>query len=51
MSPMLLSQAEERVVNAMRRHVLHGHGEIKIQIRPGSIRVQEGKGYIFVTGS
>jgi hypothetical protein len=32
---------------AIARHVQHGHGEILIQIKPDSVRVQEGYGHIF----
>ena len=44
-----LNQQEQCAVDAMRRHVAHGHGEILIQVRPGSVRVQEGLGHLFET--
>ena len=44
---MNLSPVEVFIIEAVRRHVAHGHGEISIQIRPGSVRVQEGVGSLF----
>jgi len=47
MTRMDLSEEEALLVSVVRQHVQHGHGEIKIQIRPGSMRIQEGKGHLF----
>ena len=42
-----LELAEALIIASVRSHYAHGHGEIVIQIRPGSIRVREGKGHLF----
>ena len=47
MTRMDLSEEEALLISVVRSHVKHGHGEIKIQIRPGSMRIQEGKGHLF----
>ncbi len=42
-----LNQWEQTVIDSLRLHVAHGHGEIVIQVRPGSLRIQEGLGHVF----
>jgi len=42
-----LTPEENLVIEVMRQHVEHGHGEIKIQIQPGRLRIQEGRGHLF----
>ena len=42
-----LNQWEQTVIDSLRRHVAHGHGEIVIQVRPASLRIQEGLGHVF----
>ena len=41
-----VAEAVALVTEAIERHVAHGYGEITIHIKPGSIRVQEGRGHI-----
>lgn len=38
-----LSPEERHVVTALRAHVAHGYGEIRIKVDGGNVDVQEGK--------
>ena len=35
------------LLSVVAQHIAHGHGEMKIQIKPGAMRIQEGKGHLF----
>ena len=41
-----LNRDEQEIIEALRRHVEHGNGEIIIQVRPGSLRWREGFGHV-----
>ena len=46
-----LSELESDVIEDLRAHVAHGHGLMTITVKPGSVRVQSGKGRLYEFGT